>query len=873
MTLTAFLKRTFRTTNFVIFTLLYFMNSTALLSQSAELMTSNASENNITTIQEGDTVSFILKVHNDGPDIATNVSLINLLPAGLTPITGNGVVSQGTYNDSIWQIGTLAIQASVTMTLKGTVDIGQGGQTITSTTTAAFSPDVTDPNHFADQLSASVFIVDPCNAGASGLPDLDNDNVADRCDLDDDNDGIPNTVEDNCGTTTQLFFGPTTQATAGRITGDLTNGPQLYTGFVASDGSPYNVEITVTIENSSITPGNGITSYKNYDGQHSVSIAGERVLVKFISAITGKPFAINGFDFKISDMEYVSPYLELIPLFRYRTADGTDVRYENGNWEGWEGANGIAFGEVGSNLSIDGAGALISDYPGQSADQSNKYARLNIPDIYLTEVEVVQHNSSGGGAFGWRNNPLNVICDADRDGIANSRDLDADNDGITDLVENAGGQTSLDLGMGDLSLDGKIGNFTDSADQNGWNDASTSTVLDSDGDLIPDYLDLDADNDGIPDYKEGVCSTCPSFALNPVVNNDDLDQDGILDIYEQLTASNDNGGANAGVHPNVDDNSGNSVPDYLDLNTDNDAAYDWTEGYDTNNNGQVIEELRNTANSYESANSRGHYLNSDDMDNDGIPDWLDNLPNDIGYDETQRPPFLQANGAYWFDLNQNGLVDLFDVAQDGVTAPTPDHGGSDLDWRDASASAILPVELIYFVAKPIACSVELAWEASAEEKFRHYEIQRSEDGFAFTTLAIQLPQANRHGASYQYRDEQANELNYYRLKMVDLDGSIEYSDLIYQKINCVADADLIVFPNPVSQYQEVLTVKFKTFTSEEHLSITDMLGREVKRIVLEVAPETEHTVHLDISDLQKGAYYLHQQVKNIMVSTLFVVQE
>ena len=76
---------------------------------------------------------------NNGPDPATNVSLIDLLPAGLTPTVGNGNTVNGTYNagSGLWSIGSLVNGATATLTLEGTVDAGQGGNTITNVTTAA----------------------------------------------------------------------------------------------------------------------------------------------------------------------------------------------------------------------------------------------------------------------------------------------------------------------------------------------------------------------------------------------------------------------------------------------------------------------------------------------------------------------------------------------------------------------------------------------------------------------------------------------------------------------------------------------------------------------------------------------------------------
>ena len=67
------------------------------------------------------------------------VSLADLLPAGLTATAVNGTVTQGSYDPAtgIFTIGSLASGATATLTLEGTVDVGEGGNTITNVTTAA----------------------------------------------------------------------------------------------------------------------------------------------------------------------------------------------------------------------------------------------------------------------------------------------------------------------------------------------------------------------------------------------------------------------------------------------------------------------------------------------------------------------------------------------------------------------------------------------------------------------------------------------------------------------------------------------------------------------------------------------------------------
>ena len=113
------------------------------------------------TPDEGDTVSFQIEVTNDGAAQATSVTLTDLLPAGLTATANNGLVSQGSYDPvtGIWTVGTMPNGSTATLTLEGTVDVGEGGNTITNVTTAAMG-DQLDPSTLGDDLDEAV-VVDP----------------------------------------------------------------------------------------------------------------------------------------------------------------------------------------------------------------------------------------------------------------------------------------------------------------------------------------------------------------------------------------------------------------------------------------------------------------------------------------------------------------------------------------------------------------------------------------------------------------------------------------------------------------------------------------------------------------------------------------
>jgi Secretion system C-terminal sorting domain len=90
---------------------------------------------------------------------------------------------------------------------------------------------------------------------------------------------------------------------------------------------------------------------------------------------------------------------------------------------------------------------------------------------------------------------------------------------------------------------------------------------------------------------------------------------------------------------------------------------------------------------------------------------------------------------------------------------------------------VLPLNLISFSATGRTNHVEIKWQSENEKNFRYYDIERSNTGKTFSTIATIKPQA--YTSNYTYFDNEAKgNTIYYRLKMVDLDGETVYSNII-----------------------------------------------------------------------------------------------
>lgn len=119
-----------------------------------------------------------------------------------------------------------------------------------------------------------------------------------------------------------------------------------------------------------------------------------------------------------------------------------------------------------------------------------------------------------------------------------------------------------------------------------------------------------------------------------------------------------------------------------------------------------------------------------------------------------------------------------------------------------TAPKTLPVNLVAFNAALVNKNVALTWTTAQEKNASHFAVQRSADGVEFTDAGIIFTDGNSEtNKSYNFKDPMITNgkgVLYYRLKVVDLDGSYEYSQIRLIKLgDTKGKLELQAFPNPV----------------------------------------------------------------------------
>lgn len=204
---------------------------------------------------------------------------------------------------------------------------------------------------------------------------------------------------------------------------------------------------------------------------------------------------------------------------------------------------------------------------------------------------------------------------------------------------------------------------------------------------------------------------------------------------------------------------------------------------------------------------------------------------------------LEEDGSYTFTPANGfiGPVQLPYQATDGINTVS-----ATLHLFVTIPGKPLPITLTSFDAQEVSCQkVAVMWETSKEDNLSHYDVEVSNDGQSFATVATLQGKNNALGSSYKTLVDQKVATAYYRLKSVDMDGSIAYSKIAVVHMNCNAN-NIELYPNPTQG--SVTLDKLPTN------AMIYVLGINGKVLISQKALNSKAT--LDISDYGAGTYMI-----------------
>lgn len=659
-------------------------------------------------------------------------------------------------------------------------------------------------------------------------------------DIDDDNDGIPDYVEMN----NPLAWG--------NHDGDanLNWNDAQYPGYVDNNADAFNDNFDPSADSDN----DGLVNFRDPDFPGFVDSNSDGVNDNMDKDLDGTP---NHLDLD-SDNDGIPDTVESFGVDA--NGDGIIDNYSDTDNDGF--SQNVDANNTGVTNSALGLGPLDTDGDGipnyLDLDSDND----GIPDI----IEAYGTDAANSAK-------VNVFTDADGDGYTDVLDADVGNDAVAENLaasilrtgsdgnndgradsypfknmDNDSKPNPYDLDSdGDGISDVKEAQFTD-ADWNGRVDGATnvdgrnsalaamgSLVLpNTDGSGRANPYDIDSDDDGIPDNVEGLTTLgylLPAYA--------DTDGDGIDNSYDNF-----NGFGGDGIHPA--DKDADTIPDYLDSDTDGDGLIDILEGNDLNFNAIVDD---------------GIALTGMDTDGDGLDNFFDN--DNASAKCTSR--YMGNGGTTAGQIPPGSITTVQQTSLAGLGC------SYERDWR--CVFYILSCDIITFKVNLQNDRAKLDWTVLCDQEIDQFVIERSIDGIHFTDVSTVTGRSIIHSAeSYTTIDDVStinSEIIYYRLRTVAKDGKTKTGSIISVRRVAKSNITVQLLPNPVKDRLEVLLNA--TIQSAAQLYILDANGRVVQKYSENVLQGSNSFVYSQAGNLPVGVYYLRVNIGNKIITQKFSV--
>ncbi len=495
--------------------------------------------------------------------------------------------------------------------------------------------------------------------------DTDGDGVTDNKDLDDDNDGIIDTQEQADG----LAYPLTSQVQyvflnetfgAGTTKGQINiNTPGASCTYCYEDGygssceatsdlqdGEYTVNYMISVPGSPSDPRNTASwASTNWTAQtdHTGDPYGRMAI--FNASYAAGTFYETRIDGVIPNVPITYSFwaLNIMSQAAFNNTILPDITVE--------------FVDLNNNVISSYNTGLLGRCSSSTTDNSCALSRwrqfttsVNLGNVTSFIVRF-KNNSTGGNGNDLALDDITITqnyIDTDGDGIANIFDLDDENDGIPDIEE--AGFKDFSSGLGTMDLSSPT-TWSD-VNANGLHDYIDSLIEnygyyipDTDYDGVPDYLDLDSDNDSLFDVDEaGLLNGDGDINGDGRGDLADSDRDGILDLYDNNT------GFGTLVRPYAHDTDFDTIPDYLQIDSDWDGNPDIQTGLyghlDTDWDGMID--------------------GWDDVDRDGIIDTFDTNTSVIGSPrDLNRKLYLDFDGRNDYGQGTGVLGGLANVTMMG----------------------------------------------------------------------------------------------------------------------------------------------------------------------------------------------------------------
>lgn len=227
------------------------------------------------------------------------------------------------------------------------------------------------------------------------------------------------------------------------------------------------------------------------------------------------------------------------------------------------------------------------------------------------------------------------------------------------------------------------------------------------------------------------------------------------------------------------------------------------------------------------------------------------IPDMVQFAEAAELRMVGWNGSSWIDLS-------------GKSTATGNKENSTISGkmiRGISAIAIgktksnNQIKLKSFSTTSFNCRTILNWETSIDNNSGILIVEQGFDNLSFKSIASIDMTGSSNGNSYNKTVEQPVGKAYYRLKIKDNNGNINYSPTLSYNNNCHAMSDILLYPNPTLVNQNILMRFTTSYAGKAEILIIDNLGQVKKTSSVDLKAGL-NKISTDIMNILQGTYFI-----------------
>ncbi|MEI8058829.1 MAG: T9SS type A sorting domain-containing protein [Ferruginibacter sp.] len=189
------------------------------------------------------------------------------------------------------------------------------------------------------------------------------------------------------------------------------------------------------------------------------------------------------------------------------------------------------------------------------------------------------------------------------------------------------------------------------------------------------------------------------------------------------------------------------------------------------------------------------------------------------------------DGTAWIDLS--GAATATGNTENSTISGTMVAGISAI--AIGSNTWMTPFKMDYLNVQPDAnCNAVLTWGTSNEINTANYIIEQSIDNSIFSAVKLVPAKGSTDKNTYTQVIAQSEATTYYRLKIINKDGTYTYSKIIICKTNCAPKDFMNLYPNPVVGMGTVYLNFSTQYKGKAILMLTNMLGQRLMFMQVDV---------------------------------------